>query len=375
MTLGMLMSELVNPEKYGLFTLLYNSEGPEGEMLSEYAAKEWKHEPHVGETPVKVANEIVEEGRAATEAVNKAAAGVTKDKAEFNRLKNDIYCYDAMANNYAAKVKAALWVLRYKYSDNIADLEKAVPELETSLKYYKELVKLTENSYLYANSMQTKQRKIPVGGNDGKNKTWIELLPYYQKELDNFKRNIDSLKSPKVNAKKAERVILTNTGVTLKDKSANYKVIPGQQIFADTTSLIKNVAKELEGLQGVKLTRAVQISEGTRLNFSNNKPVKILVGYFVNKEPKYLQEPLLESDASANDYGQADIKIANALQIDGMPPVNVHTYTFKAGNNTLSLGKGICLILGIVDDSVSIPVYDAGLSNQGNIKDLRWLFN
>jgi hypothetical protein len=55
--------------------------------------------------------------------------------------------------------------------------------------------------------------------------------------------------------------------------------------------------------------------------------------------------------------------------------VNVHTYTFKAGNNTLSLGKGACLVLGFVDDSATIPVYDAGLSNEGNIKDLRWLFN
>jgi hypothetical protein len=58
-----------------------------------------------------------------------------------------------------------------------------------------------------------------------------------------------------------------------------------------------------------------------------------------------------------------------------MPPVNVHTYTFKPGNNTLSLGKGACVILGIVDDTARIPVYDAGLSNTGNIKDLRWLFN
>ena len=49
MTLGMLMNELVDPEKYGLFSLLYNSEGPEGEMLSEYAEREWKHQPHIGE--------------------------------------------------------------------------------------------------------------------------------------------------------------------------------------------------------------------------------------------------------------------------------------------------------------------------------------
>ena len=95
----------------------------------------------------------------------------------------------------------------------------------------------------------------------------------------------------------------------------------------------------------------------------------------MSKDNAYLQPSLLENDASANDYGQADAKITSAIQISGLPPVNVHTYTFKAGTNTLSLAKGQCLILGIVDDTARIPVYDAGLSNEGNIKDLRWLFN
>ena len=80
MTLGMLMSQLVDPEKFGLFSLLYNSEGPEGEMLSEYAAKEWARLPHAGETPVKVADDIVEEGRLSVEAIEKAGSGITKNK-------------------------------------------------------------------------------------------------------------------------------------------------------------------------------------------------------------------------------------------------------------------------------------------------------
>jgi hypothetical protein len=41
LTLGMFMTQLINPYRYGLFTLFYNSEGPEGEMLTEYAEKEW----------------------------------------------------------------------------------------------------------------------------------------------------------------------------------------------------------------------------------------------------------------------------------------------------------------------------------------------
>jgi hypothetical protein len=82
--------------------------------------------------------------------------------------------------------------------------------------------------------MQTKQRKIPVGGNDAKMKTWAELLPVYQKELDNFKRNIDSLKSPQT-AKKAKRVALTDAPVEIKTKgTAFYKIKNGEQVFTDT---------------------------------------------------------------------------------------------------------------------------------------------
>jgi hypothetical protein len=374
MTLGMLMSQLVNPEKYGLFSLLYNSEGPVGEMMSEYAEKEWKHQQHTGETPVKIIDSVIRQGQQAVEAINKASAQVKKDKAEFDRLKNDMDCYNALANNYAHKAKAALWVLRYKYSDNVADLEKALPELQISLDYYKQLAKLTESTYLYANSMQTKQRKIPVGGNDAKMKTWIELLPVYQKELDNFKRNIDSLKSPQIQTKKREIVVLKDASVKL-DNTGSYQINSGEQVYTDTAALIKNSAKELVGLKGIKLSKADQQKNGTTLSFKADKPIKVLVGFFNSKLPEYLPEPQLETDASANDYGQADIKIANAIQIAGLPPVNIHTYTFKAGTNTLTLGKGAALILGIVDADANIPVYDAGLSNEGNIKDLRWLFN
>jgi len=116
LTLGMFMSQLVNPERYGLFTLLYNSEGPEGEMLSEYADKEWNHQPHIGETPVRVANDVVQEGRDAIKAIDAAEPFIKKDRAEFSRLKNDMYCYNDLANFYATKARAALLVLKYKNS-------------------------------------------------------------------------------------------------------------------------------------------------------------------------------------------------------------------------------------------------------------------
>jgi len=373
MALGMLMAQLVNPEKFGLFTLLYNSEGPVGEMLSEYALKEWKHESHEGETPMDVINKVKAQGKAAVAAIDKATPGVTRDKAEFDRLKNDMYCYDAMGECYAHKAQAALYILRYKYSNDIADLEKAVPEMEQSLQYFRKLTDLTKDTYLYANSMQTQQRKIPVGGNNGKMKTWVELLPVYERELDNFRKNIAQLKA---GGKKEEKIVLTNTQVNVQGNLPTYTLTEGANMFTDTTATLKAIAPELKGLQGIKLDRAKQMADGTTITFTNNKPVKVLVGYFIRKgQTKFLSEPQLETDGTANDYGQADSKITSGVQIEGMPPVNVHTFSFKAGTNTLTLGKGAALVLGFVDDSANVPVYDAGLSNEGNIKDLRWLFN
>ena len=382
MTLGMLMAQFTNPEKFGLFSLLYNSEAPEGEILSEYAEKEWKHEKHIGETPLDVANNIVAFGKQAVVAIDKASPGVSKNKEEFGRIKNDMYIHDAMANSYSFKIKAAISISRYKYSDDIVDLEKAVPDMETSLKYFRELVKLTKDTYLYANSMQTRQRKIPVGGNDGKMKTWVELLPVYEKELANFKKNIDSLKSPEARAKKAVLKTLANAPVTITGgASGSYIIDNNGQPFADTAAIITGFAKELQGLKGVQVERDKQIKSGTTLKFTNAQPVKVLVGFFnkagfINPDTwHYLAPSQLEVDASANDFGQADVKLSNAILMPNLPSLNVHTYSFKPGNNTLTLGKGIAVILGFVPDNQPIPVYDAGLSTTGNIKDLRWLFN
>ena len=87
LTLGMFMTQLINPYRYGLFTLLYNSEGPEGEMLTEYAEKEWKGEKHVGETPEQVAREVWSHGNKALQAL--ANVRPTRNVEEFRRFARD----------------------------------------------------------------------------------------------------------------------------------------------------------------------------------------------------------------------------------------------------------------------------------------------
>ncbi|WP_114781438.1 alpha-d-galacturonidase [Botryobacter ruber] len=379
LTLGMLMTQLINPYRYGLFTLLYESEAPEGEMIIEYAEKEWKKEPHIGETPIQVANEVVAHGRKAVEAIEKASGAVTKNKEEFERLKNDMYCYNALANHYAEKARAAVQVLQYKYSNNISDLEAALPHLERSVQHYRDLTKLTKDTYLYANSMQTYMRKIPLRGADATYIHWDELLPVYEKELATFKRSIDSLRTAKA-AGPRKIVPFKNVPVTIHSKTEGaYTVASGQQIFSDTVVRITAVAPELQGLKGIRYSREKQIKEGTSIRFTTSKPVKLLVGYFNKKtaafaapDTTFAKAPELETDASANDYGQSDIRISNAVVAGDMPPVNVHSYYFKPGTHTLNLPKGALLLLGFMDGDREIKIHNAGLAGGGN--DIDWLF-
>lgn len=371
LTLGMLMTQLINPFRYGLFTLMYESEAPEGEMIIEYAEKEWKKQGHIGETPVQVAREVIEHGKKAIQSINEAAPSVTKDTAEFKRLRNDIYCYDEMANFYAEKVKAALWILRYKNSNQVADLEQALPFLQNSVDHYAKLVKLTENSYLYANSMQTKQRKIPMRGVDKTFIHWKEMLPVFNKELDHFKHSIDSLKSIKQGTV-AAIVPYRTADVKVLNETESYVIAKDAPLFADTAIKIKEVAAQLVGLKGIKLAKEKQIKIGTDIKFRTKVPVKLLIGFFNQKDAQYLAPPQLETDASANNYGQSEIKISNALVPYGFPPVNVHAYSFPAGTHTLNLGKGACLVLGFIDDKQELRIFNAGLDGRG--KDIDWLF-
>ncbi|PZP48921.1 MAG: hypothetical protein DI598_09065 [Pseudopedobacter saltans] len=375
LTLGMLMTQLINPYRYGLFDLLYESESPEGEKIIEYAEKDWKGQPHIGETPKQIIKEVVEEGDAAVAFVDKAQPHITKDKEEFERVRNDMYCYQALAKHYATKAEAAILVLRYKYSNNIKDLEAALPYLEKSVTYYKQLVDLTQNTYLYANSMQTKQRKIPIRGVDATFKTWKEVLVPFEAELNHFKNAIDSLKNNS-GTSIAKVVALENTNVKLLNQKEYWYTIGSGNAnpFSDLTANIITYAKELKGVKGLQLSNQSQIKNGTSIRFKSDSPVKILVGFFNKKDSLFSKAPELETDASANNYGQAETAIANALYLKDFPNVNVHVYSFPAGENTLKLSKGAALILGFVKDNQEIVKYDAGISEKGISKEIDWLF-
>jgi hypothetical protein len=378
LNLGMLMTQLINPYRFGLFTLLYEAESPEGESLAEYADKEWNGKPHTGETPVQVIKEVKAHGDKAVAAID-AVTQVKKEKEEFTRLKNDAYSYRAMAYHFALKAEAALLVLKYKYSNDIKDLDRALPLLKESVKWYQQLVELTKGAYLYANSMQTGARKIPLSGSGGKYKNWYEVLPVFEKELSVFQHKIDSLKQVKPGLTQ-QVAPLPNARVKLAKEAEYYMIDSLAQPFTDTSFTVRSFAADLKGLRGLKTSFKQQIEKGTQITFINDRPVKILVGFLKPQkaaftvDTTYLKQPELETNASANDYGQADTKIANAMIIPGLPQMHIHSYEFKPGTNTLKLAKGVALILGFVDSNVPLRIYDAGLYESGNRKQVDWLF-
>lgn len=370
--LGMFMSQLVNPYKYTIYPGFYESCGPEGEKLIEYVEKEWKHQSHKGELPLDIVNQVIAHGDKAVAAIDKVAS-VSKNKEEFKRLQNDMYCYREFAYSFYWKVRAARLVLDYQWGKKLNSLDEAVPLLEKSLEHYRKLVNLTKDHYLYANSMQTAQRRIPIGGDDGKNKTWTELLPHYEKELENFKANIAMLK--KNNGKQ-----MSGTSILQPWKPANVKLLSdyntltledGAALFANISGKVEAVAPELKGLTAFRFDGDKQRQDGTVISFETKEPVKLLVAYFKDDQKKYAKAPKLEIDASANDYGQAEPVLTNAIRLSGMPLANVHAYSFTPGKHTLMLPKGYLQVLGFTS-SANLKVRNAGLA--GNEETVDWLF-
>jgi hypothetical protein len=198
LSLGMTLDELVRPERYGEFHGLWEWQSPPGERLKEYAEREWKKQPHEGETPPQIVKEVLDFSAKAVDEIDAAVPQVTKNQEEFARLRNDMHCIRAMSENYAAKASAAMSVLRYGYSHDIADMESAERDLAQSLVCYKQLAELTKDTYDFANSMQTSQRRIPVAGGSGTNPAnfhWTQLVPLYEKELADFQKTLADLKA------------------------------------------------------------------------------------------------------------------------------------------------------------------------------------
>ena len=372
--LGMTMGELVNPYKYTIYPGFYESCGPEGEKLIEYIEKEYKGQAHKGELPFDIVDQCVNHGDRALIEMGAVGTKPTRHAEEYERVWNDFLCYATFAKAFQLKVRAAAEVLRYKWTKDIAHLETAEKWLEQSLSIWYDLSRMTDQWYLYANSMQTAQRRIPVGGDGGKMKTWSELAKVYQEELDAFKGHIEKLKHPV-----AQTDVLINplkpADVTIhKVQNSKFTVQSLQKgaiLFENRPDTpVDSLAPELVGLQALVLNRDTTRIVGTSIEYESDKPVKLLVGLFKDDDKKFAKAPKLEIDATGNEYGQAEPILTNAISIVQLPKVNIHQYSLPAGRNTIRLPKGILMVAGFTKSDINPR--DCGLN--GPSSEVDWLF-
>ena len=377
LSLGMTLDQLVNPMKYGAIEDLWLSQAPPGERLDEYVKKEWNHEAHIGETPETIITEALTYSSNAVALVASVPSPVTKNRGEFERLQNDARCIQAMAQSYAAKVRAAELVLRFDLSHEISDLEHAEKFLAESLADYQKLVALTEKTYHYANSMQTSQRKIPVrGGENGKgtNYLWSQLVPLYQKELADFQAKVAERRAPaRLDENTNQQRAGSETGVPIAawpaakfkligTNAEPYKIEVGAKVFTDRKYIVEKLAPELNGLTGIRLSH--ETAKGGHyepVEFEAAEPVQVLVGYFKEERDIWLQVPKLEFAAQADERGGVEPVIENAATIQECPAVDVHAFRYEAGRQKLEfIGNGSFIILGVVPQTVKLEKRDAG---------------
>jgi hypothetical protein len=368
LSLGMTLDQLVNPNKYGAVEELWLSQAPPGERLDEYVRKEWNKEPHVGETPETVCRQVCDLSYAAVEEIDAAAESVGKNREEFSRLRDDVYATRLMACGYASKAKAAISVLRYGYSQEMADMERAEKWLGETVEFFRLSERLTRTNYHFANSMQTGHRKIPFGGaanGGGTNYHWSQVLPLYEKELADFRVQVAALKNPKFAGLAAGVPVGAWPAAKFKLISTNaetYEVRIGAKPFADRKYTITELAPELNGLTGIRFSHEeAKNGRYVPVEFEVTEPVRVLIGYFQNEGDLWLQVPNLDFASQADERGGVDVLLRNAVVIDECPPVNVHAFRFEPGRHKLELiGKGSFVILGVVPQSVKLEKRDAG---------------
>ncbi len=368
LTLGMLMTQLIDPDRYSALTLLWEGDAPPGERLDDYVRKEWQHQRHEGETPLGVAAEVEDSARRAVAAAEAAGPLVSRGHEEFARFLNDMHSIEAQYRYYNAKTRAAALVLRYGYSHDTADLEKAVPLLAESVEHYRQLVALTDKTYREGPSIHSASRRIPFLGAPGRYTHWRDCLPAYERELANFQRNLKMLETSGTMSLQENRAPYPAVAVKMTGgRGETFRVESGTSLFSDINAPMDRVAGELRGLTGIRIPQDEAGKTGVRLEFELAEPAQVLVGFFHSEKkgaaaapPKDEWEPILRNGIAAARY----------------PGFTVWSHALPAGRNELDFGRGAYVVLGFVKPEAQLESRMVFFSDAGGKQrpDLDWLF-
>lgn len=383
LSLGMSMSQFTNVTRFRPNRELWESVARKGEQPDDYMKKEVNREPHLGETPYDCVEEVsahAKKALALCEAVIKAEG---EDREELNRLYTDAQAVYTMTISYCRKIEAAMEILRYKYTmdekcrGDITFLEKAEQKMAESLEEYKKLAALTQETYLYANSMQTPQRKIPFPNGETYGH-WTACLPEYRKELEYFRAHLAELQQgilPTDHAKEVTAEPLKPAPYTLlkSESCETYELKKGESVFSDCSCKIINLAPELANLTGVRMGLGAAIEEGVTVKLELPQDSYVLVGYMNAKGVEWLQLPDLETNTHADDRGGLTVVYANAVKAEACPPINIHAYRYEKGTHEIYFGTGAFLIAGVIASDTVMKPRNANLAGEG-LETLDWLY-
>lgn len=382
MALGMTMSQLTNVKKYRPNYELWKSVSTPGEQPDDFVKKNLSGERHYGETPLEMTEDVLDFSAEAVEEIRKAAEYITENKDEFDRYVTDIRAIRLICEVYAKKTEAAVKVLTYKYTmdeelkGDVSLLREAEKALGESLVRYRELAALTDETYLYANSMQTPQRKIPFPNGEAFGH-WSQCLPMYEKEYVAFAKHVNEMEQgifPKEEEAEVDAEPLKDAPFKLLcDNCETFTLRKGEHVFTDYGSPIQNLAPEVTGLTGIRFGLGESIETGVTVKAELEEDSLILVGYMNAKGVEWLQVPDLETNTHADDRGGLAVVYGSAIYAEGCPLINVHALRYEKGVHEIYLGTGGYTIVGIVPQDAPVKVRNAGLSDN-SLDKLDWLY-
>jgi hypothetical protein len=367
-TLGMLMTQLINPERYNALTLLWEGDAPPGERLADFVRKEWERQPHEGETPPGVAAEVQDAAERAVAAAEAAQPLVTRNREEFARLLNDMRCMAEQYRYYNAKTRAAALVLRYGYSRDLNDLKQALPLVGESLNHYRRLVALTDKTYREGPSVHSSSRRIPFLGAPGRYTHWRDCLPVYERELTTFQRNLKLLETSGTTEQNLDRPPLPAVAVKLAGGAGElFRIEPGAKVYTDQPFAMEQIAPELRGLTGIRVPQGAAAKNGVRVQFELPEPAQVLVGFFRSEK---------KGAAAAPPKDEWEAVLHNGIAVGGQPGFVVWSHALPKGRNELDFGRGAYVVLGFIKREAQ-PEPRMVFFSQADARrrpDLDWLF-
>lgn len=381
-SLGMTMSQMTNVNRYRPNRALWNSVARRGEQPDDYIQKELNGETHIGQTPYDMIQEVYDDAKSALQKCKEAQKYLCQN-AELKRISNDIEAIYHICDSYCNKLMGAMLILEYKYTMNenlkgdISLLDRAAVWMEKSLQAYRKVTELTIKTYLYANSMQTPQRKIPFPNGELYGH-WAQCLPEYEKEYENFCKHIKQMKEGKFPQKEKEdnmevRTLSQAEFKLLSEDSECYEVKKGNNIVIDNTFMIQDVIPEIDGLTGIRISSAAAETRGVSIKFELKEDSQILIGYMKAKSIQWLQVPDLETDTHADDRGGLAVVYQSAMKVNGCPPIDIHAFRYEKGIHELFLGTGSFAVVGVIPKNITLVPKNANLNDE-SLETLDWLY-